>query len=58
MFDHFWDFNRLVEDGAPGKVDIMGSHHLLQKFWVLGLYNRYGIFTHGYYPCLGILNYK
>jgi hypothetical protein len=25
VFDHFWDFNELVEDGAPGKVEITGS---------------------------------
>jgi hypothetical protein len=26
MFDHFWDFDRLVEDKAPGEVEIVGSH--------------------------------
>jgi hypothetical protein len=34
MFDHFWDFDRLVEDGAPGEVEIVGSRPLLWDFWV------------------------
>ena len=25
MFDHFWDFDRLVDGGARDKVEIMGS---------------------------------
>jgi hypothetical protein len=26
MFDQFWDFDRLVKDGAPGEAEIAGSH--------------------------------
>jgi hypothetical protein len=37
MFDHFWDFDRLVEDKAPkAEVEIAGSHPLLQGFLGLG----------------------
>ena len=25
MFDHFWDFDRLVKDEAPGEAEITGS---------------------------------
>jgi hypothetical protein len=35
MFDHFWDFNRLVEDGAPMQI---GDHGFLPHFTIfLGL---------------------
>jgi hypothetical protein len=34
MFDHFWDFDTLVEDEAPSKAEIMGSRPLLRDFWV------------------------
>jgi hypothetical protein len=36
MFDHFWDFNRLVEGGVQGKAEIAGSHPLLREFLGLG----------------------
>jgi hypothetical protein len=35
VFDHFWDFERLVEDEAPREAKIMGSHPILWAF--LGL---------------------
>jgi hypothetical protein len=35
MFDHFWDFDRLVEGGAQVKVEIVGSWPLFRV--VLGL---------------------
>jgi hypothetical protein len=34
MFDHFWDFDRLVEGGAQGEVEIVGSRPLFRDFWV------------------------
>jgi hypothetical protein len=34
MFDHFWDFDTLVEDEASGEAEITGSHPLLWAFWV------------------------
>jgi hypothetical protein len=34
MFDHFWDFDRMVKNEVPGEAEIMGSHPLLQDFWV------------------------
>jgi hypothetical protein len=34
MFDHFWDFDRLVEGRAQGEVKIAGSLHLFRDFWV------------------------
>jgi hypothetical protein len=33
MFEHFWDFDRLVEEEASGKEEIMGSCPLLWDFW-------------------------
>ena len=33
MFDQFWDFDRLIEDGALGEVEIMGSHTPLVDFF-------------------------
>jgi hypothetical protein len=36
MFDQFWDFDRLVEGGAQGEVEIMGSRPLLREFLGLG----------------------
>jgi hypothetical protein len=48
MFDQFCDFNRLVEDGAPSEAEIMGSCPILWDFWVQGLYNGYGMSTHGF----------
>jgi hypothetical protein len=41
MFDQFWDFNRMVKDESPGKVEIMGSHPLFWTFeirvYVMGM---------------------
>jgi hypothetical protein len=34
MFDHFWDFDSLIEGGAQGEAEIMGSHSLFKEFWV------------------------
>jgi hypothetical protein len=36
MFDHFWDFDRLVEDGAPRRSGDRGISPFLRDFWVLG----------------------
>jgi hypothetical protein len=30
MFDHFWDFNRLVEDGAPKESGYHGISLILR----------------------------
>jgi hypothetical protein len=35
MFDHFWDFDRLVEDGAPRRSGDRGISPFWD-FWVLG----------------------
>ena len=32
MFDHFWDFERLVEDEVLGEAEITGSHPFLWDF--------------------------
>jgi hypothetical protein len=34
MFDHFWDFDRLVEEKVPDEAEITGSRPLLWDFWV------------------------
>jgi hypothetical protein len=34
--DHFWDLDRLVEDGAPGEVEIVGSLPIFVGFLGLG----------------------
>jgi hypothetical protein len=36
--DHFWDFDRLVEDGAPGKLEITGSHPIFVGFLGVRVY--------------------
>jgi hypothetical protein len=36
MIDHFWDFDRLVEDRVPGEVEIVGSWPLFRE--ILGLW--------------------
>jgi hypothetical protein len=36
MFDHFWDFDRLVEDGAPRRSGDPRVSPILRVFWVLG----------------------
>jgi hypothetical protein len=50
MFDQFWEFGRLVEEGAPSKVEITGSHPLLQIFgfrvYVMGMGCQPMSFTH------------
>jgi hypothetical protein len=33
VFDHFWDFDKLVEDEASGDAEIAGSLPLLWDFW-------------------------
>jgi hypothetical protein len=38
MFDLFWDFNRLVEDGAPKRSGDRGNSPIL---WVLGDFRVY-----------------
>jgi hypothetical protein len=48
MFDHFWDFDRLVEGGAQGEAETAGSRPLFRDFWVKGLCNGYGMSTHGF----------
>jgi hypothetical protein len=34
MFDHFWDFDRLVEDEAPRQSGDRGISPILWDFWV------------------------
>jgi hypothetical protein len=36
MFDQFWDFDRLVEGGAQGEAEIVGSRPLFREFLGLG----------------------
>jgi hypothetical protein len=36
MFYHFWDFDRMFEDGVPGKAEIMGSQTLFRALLALG----------------------
>jgi hypothetical protein len=36
VFDHFWDFDKLVEDGAPRRGRDCVISPFLQDFWVLG----------------------
>jgi hypothetical protein len=36
MFDHIWDFDRLVEGRAQGESKIAGSHPLFRDFLGLG----------------------
>jgi hypothetical protein len=31
MFDQFWDFDRLIKDGAQGEVEITGYHPAFAK---------------------------
>jgi hypothetical protein len=38
MFDHFWDFDRLVEDEAPRRSVDHGITPLLWDFWVFRVY--------------------
>jgi hypothetical protein len=49
MFDHFLDFDMLVEDGAPRRS---GDHGISPPFagflWDYGLCNRYGMSAHGF----------
>ena len=36
VFDHFWDFDRLVEDGVPRGSGDHGISPFLWDFWALG----------------------
>jgi hypothetical protein len=36
MFDHFQDFDKLVEDGTPRQGEIMGSYPFCGLFGLLG----------------------
>jgi hypothetical protein len=36
MFDQFWDFDRLIEDGAPGEAEIAGSCPPFADFFGFG----------------------
>jgi hypothetical protein len=36
MFDHFWDFNKLVEDRELGEADIAGYRPLFRALMGLG----------------------
>jgi hypothetical protein len=38
MFDHFWDFDRLVEDGAPRRSEDRGISPFLCAFWDFRVY--------------------
>jgi hypothetical protein len=38
MFDHFWDFDRLVKGGVQGEAKITGSRPLFREILGLGFY--------------------
>ena len=38
MFDHFWDFDRLVEDETPRRSEIMGYHTFCGLFGIFRVY--------------------
>jgi hypothetical protein len=38
MFDHFWDFDRLVEDGAPRRSGDRRISPILWDFWDFRVY--------------------
>jgi hypothetical protein len=38
MFDHFWDFDRLVEDRAPRQSRDHGISPFLRDFWSFMVY--------------------
>jgi hypothetical protein len=38
VFDHFWDFDRLVEDGAPRRSGDHGISLVLRDFWDFRVY--------------------
>jgi hypothetical protein len=38
VFDHFWDFDRLVEDGVPRRSGDRGIPLVLQNFWAFRVY--------------------
>jgi hypothetical protein len=51
MSNHFWYFDRLVEDGAPRRSGDPGIFPFLRAFWgFLGLCNGYGMSAHGFLP--------
>jgi hypothetical protein len=38
MFDNFWDFDRLVEDGVPRRSKDRRISLILQDFWSFRVY--------------------
>jgi hypothetical protein len=38
VFDHFWDFDRLVEDKSPRPSERSGSRPFLWDFWAFRVY--------------------
>jgi hypothetical protein len=38
VFDHFWDFDRLVKDGAPRRSRDHGISPILWAFWDFRVY--------------------
>jgi hypothetical protein len=38
VFDHFWDFDRLVEDGAPKRSEDRKISPFLRVFWAFRVY--------------------
>jgi hypothetical protein len=38
VFDHLWDFDRLVEDGEPRKSRDRGISLVLRDFWDFRVY--------------------
>jgi hypothetical protein len=38
VFDHFWDFDRLVEDGAPRQSGDREILPILWDFWAFRVY--------------------
>jgi hypothetical protein len=54
VFDHFWEFDRLVKDGAhPGEEEIMGSRPFCGIFSILGFMLWVWDVGPLVYPCLG-----
>jgi hypothetical protein len=50
MFDHFWDFDRLVKDEAPGEAEIISPPFV----GFLGVYVTCNVGP-WVYPCLGLI---
>jgi hypothetical protein len=38
VFDHFWDFNRIVKHGVPRRSGDRGISLILRAFWAFRVY--------------------